>query len=127
MFNNWKDFLELKLNDGRSYSGTSGNWLADCGCIKGNFNLLLNGHRSYVDNVSAKVVTILTVGERMLVSGYPEKAKYWTYTRLSKLDDSEIIGDLEAYSDLRGTHIRYFTPLVNKVKTRIVNKEIVNV
>ncbi len=126
MFNS-KLFLELPLNSGTRLDSEDG-----CGCIKGNFALACGFERrdyyrnpitrvGVVHTLDDRVKLILNISEWMLIKGYPQKAKLFAYEQLTKLDS--LFGNSNLTYWLGRSGIR----LVEKVKTRIVNKEIVNV
>lgn len=132
-----KKFLEMPVNSGNIvYDPNTG-----CGCIKGNYNFLTVGRfNAPFLKVSSKVKTILDIAEAILVMHkLPQKAKIYAHTALSKLSESEFTGGdylLSAmYNGFWNTvedNIKPFSsgryvPVVDKVKTRLVTKELVDV
>lgn len=126
-------FLDLKFNDGRLLESED----KSCGCIKGNFCKVMIGNRIGMTPdfsfymVKPKVFTILSIAENLLYKGYVEKAKWFAFTQLSKLEDDDFEeGSNYAAETTISSFMKdrspfksgKFQPIVDKVKTRKVGE-----
>lgn len=136
-----RKFIETNLNDGFHY------WYEGCGCIKG---AIANAYgvcdlamelQSQIREEYPKLATLCDVAERILLSGYPQKAKMFILDSLDKYDVEVPKKYKEGYDGFVSKHAvdvevkcltsvrpsgfyevlqsSRFTPLATKVKTRL--------